>query len=193
LIAETGAQIEVEDDGTVSVSGLVEEAVDRAVEKIQLMTKEVLAGEIYDGEVKRVESFGAFIEILPGRDGMVHVSDMSTDFVNDAHDKVAIGDKVQVRVKEIDNLGRINLSMLLDPASDAEKKERRSSGEGGGYSGGGSSGGGGGRPSYNRGGFRRGGFSAKGGPASGWRRGGGNSNSSAGGPHFPASRLMGDS
>ena len=201
LIAQTGTQIEVEDDGTVSVSGLNEEAVDRAVEIIQQMTKEILAGEVYEGEVKRIESFGAFIEILPGRDGMVHVSDMSTEFVNDAHYKVAIGDKVQVRVKEIDNLGRINLSMLLDPSADAEKKERRSSGEGGGsgYSGNGGGGYSGGRPSYNRGGSR-GGFSAKGGPASGWRRGGfrpsyggsggANSNSSSGGPHFPASRLM---
>ena len=195
LIAQTGTQIEVEDDGTVSISGISEEAVDKAVEIIQQMTKEVMAGEIYDGEVKRVESFGAFIEILPGRDGMVHVSDMSTDFVNDAHDKVAIGDKVQVRVKEIDNLGRINLSMLLDPASDAEKKERRSSGEGGGggYSGGSGGGYGGGRPSYNRGGGRR--DFGHGGGRRDFRKpygapAGGNSNSSSGGPHFPASRLM---
>jgi polyribonucleotide nucleotidyltransferase len=114
LIAETGAQIDIEDDGSVNISGVEEESVDKAIEKIQLMTKEVQPGEIYQGEVKRVESFGAFIEILPGRDGMVHVSDMSTGFVKDAHDVVKIGDSVKVRVKEIDDLGRINLSMLLE-------------------------------------------------------------------------------
>jgi polyribonucleotide nucleotidyltransferase len=127
LIAETGAQIDVEDDGTVNVSGIADEAVDKAIEKIQLMTKQVEPGEMYQGEVKRVEPFGAFVEILPGRDGMVHVSDMSVDFVKDAHDVVKIGDSVKVRVKEIDNLGRINLSMLLDgdvkkPSSNLQRR-----------------------------------------------------------------------
>jgi polyribonucleotide nucleotidyltransferase len=189
LIAETGAQIEVEDDGSVNISGMDDAAVDKALNKIELMIKEVKAGEVYEGEVKRIESFGAFVEILPGKDGMVHVSDMSTDYVADAHDKVKIGDKVQVRVKEIDNLGRINLSMLLDPAADAAKAERRPNGgdrggnqhgrdrnSGGGYHGGG-----------NRGGYRggdRGGYQSRP-PVRSFNR-----DRSAGGPHFPTSRLV---
>ena len=84
------------------------------------ITKEIQPGEIYTGMVKRIESFGAFVEILPGRDGMVHVSDMSLDYVKNPSDIVKIGDSVQVRVKEIDDLGRINLSMLLE--GDVEKR-----------------------------------------------------------------------
>jgi len=175
LIAETGAQIEVEDDGTINISGLDDENVTKALEKIELMTKEVVAGEIYEGEVKRIESFGAFIEILPGRDGMVHVSDMTEGFVSDPHDIMNIGDKVTVRVKEIDNLGRINLSMLLDPASDAKKEERRNSGGDGGGE---------------RGGFRprSGGFSR--GRDSRPRGGRSFDRPRSSGPHFPTSRLV---
>jgi len=172
LIAETGAQIEVEDDGTINISGIEDANVENAVNKIELMTKEVAAGEIYEGEVKRIESFGAFVEILPGRDGLVHVSDMSTDFVSDPHSVVYIGDKVQVRVKEIDNLGRINLSMLLDPAEDAKKQERRNGGNGGEC--------GGFRP-------RQSGFRGR-----NDRRGGQRNfdRPRSSGPHFPTSRLM---
>jgi polyribonucleotide nucleotidyltransferase len=124
IIAETGAQVDIEDDGTVNISGSTDEEVARAVEKVELLTKEILAGEIYDGTVKRIESFGAFVEVVPGRDGMVHVSDMSEDFVKNPTDVVSIGDKVQVRVKEIDNLGRINLSMIMDASKDKEKKRQ---------------------------------------------------------------------
>jgi len=213
LIAETGANIEVEDDGSVNISGMTDEAVAKAYDKISLMMKEVLAGEIYDGEVKRIESFGAFIEILPGKDGMVHVSDMSMDYVADANDVVKIGEKVQVRVKEIDNLGRINLSMLLDPAADAAKAEKRASGGGddrrggGGGSGRGSGGGdrGGSRGGFSGGrGYGGGGrsYSPQGGSAygrGGGRGYGGGSGRSYGnndrpsvssGPHFPTSRLV---
>ena len=125
IIAETGAQVDIEDDGTVNISGLTDEEVASAVEKVELLTKEITAGEIYDGTVKRIESFGAFVEIVPGRDGMVHVSDMSEDFVKNPTDVLKLGDKVQVRVKEIDNLGRINLSMIMDASKDKEKKRDR--------------------------------------------------------------------
>jgi polyribonucleotide nucleotidyltransferase len=212
LIAETGANIEVEDDGSVNISGMTDEVVAKAFDTISLMIKEVQAGEIYDGEVKRIESFGAFIEILPGRDGMVHVSDMSMDYVADANDIVKIGEKVQVRVKEIDNLGRINLSMLLDPAADAAKAEKRAASGGddrrsgggsrGGYGGGdrgGSRGGfSGGRGGGGRG-FGGGGRSFGGGSRGGFggNRGGGggrsfgnNRQGASSGPHFPTSRLV---
>lgn len=126
IIAETGAQVDVEDDGSVSLSGAKEEEVAAAIEMIEGLTKEVAAGEIYDGVVKRIQQFGAFVEVLPGKDGLVHVSDMSKDFVKDPSDIVKVGDKLKVRVKEIDNLGRINLSMLLDGDKD-KKSDNRSS------------------------------------------------------------------
>lgn len=125
LAADTGAEINVDDDGTINVSGVDSAGVDKAIETIANMVKEVEPGEIYEGEVKRIESYGAFVEVLPGKDGLVHVSDMSEGFVADANDKVNIGDKVQVRVKEVDNMGRINLSFLLDPASDEKKEEKK--------------------------------------------------------------------
>jgi len=124
IIAETGAQVDIEDDGTVSISGIDRDGVDRAIEKVEQLTKEVMADEIYEGEVKRIESFGAFVEILPGRDGLVHISDMTTNFVKDPNDVVKLGDKVKVRVKEIDNLGRINLSMVLDKSKERKDNNR---------------------------------------------------------------------
>jgi polyribonucleotide nucleotidyltransferase len=126
IIAETGAQIDVEDDGTVNISGMTDEEVNKALEKVEALTKEISPGEIYEGVVKRIEPFGVFVEIAPGRDGMVHVSDMSIDYVKNPRDLVKIGDKVKVRVKEIDELGRINLSMLLD--GDDEKKKDKGTG-----------------------------------------------------------------
>ena len=131
IISETGAQVEVEDDGTINISGMADEMVQAAVSRIEGLTKEVVPGEIYDGEVKRVQPFGAFVEILPGKEGLVHVSDMREEFVSDPNQIVKVGDKVQVRVKEIDELRRINLSMLLDPSKDKPKGER-GGGRGGG-------------------------------------------------------------
>ena len=114
IIAETGAQVDVDDEGRVSISAMSDEEVEKAVAKVEGLVKEVAPGEIYEGEVKRIQPFGAFIEILPGKEGMVHVSDMKEDFVSDPSEVVKVGEKVKVRVKEIDGLGRINLSMLLE-------------------------------------------------------------------------------
>ena len=123
VIAETGAQIDVDDDGRVSISAMTDEVVDKAFARVEGLTKEVKPGEIYEGEVKRIQPFGAFIEILLGKEGMVHVSDMREDYVSDPSEIVKVGDKVKVRVKEIDDLGRINLSMLLD--GDKKRDNRR--------------------------------------------------------------------
>ena len=128
IIFETGAQVEVEDDGSVNISGTDSVSVDKAVSIVESLVKEVVPGEIYEGEVKRIQPFGAFVEILPGKDGLVHVSDMAEGFVNDPNDVVKLGDKVKVRVKEIDDLGRINLSMRMDPSQDRPREERPSSG-----------------------------------------------------------------
>lgn len=175
IIAETGAQVEVEDDGSVNISAISEEALQAGVARVEALTKEVMPGEIYEGEVKRIQPFGAFVEILPGKDGLVHVSDMAEEFVKDPNDVVKIGDKVQVRVREIDDLGRINLSMNMDPSKDKPREERP---RGGGFGGGERRGGFGGPrrsfgPRRDFGGRSRGGDDRRG-----------------GGPHFPTSRLL---
>jgi polyribonucleotide nucleotidyltransferase len=124
IIATTGAQVDVEDDGTVAISGTDDEAVKKAVEWVTGLVREVQPGETFEGEVKRILPFGAFVEILPGKEGMVHVSKMSTEFVNNPSDIVQIGQKVKVRVVEIDEQGRINLSMLFGEDADKPKAPR---------------------------------------------------------------------
>lgn len=125
IIAVTGATVDVEDDGSVMVSG-TEEAVEKAVAWVEGLTKDVQPGEEYEGEVKRILPFGAFVEILPGKEGMVHVSQMSTGYVSSPNDIVAIGQKVKVRVMEIDEQKRVNLSMLFgEDARRVQPRERR--------------------------------------------------------------------
>lgn len=114
IIAQTGAEVDVEDDGSVTITSPDKEAMDRAVEWIKSITREVMPNEEFDGEVKRILPFGAFVEILPGKEGMVHVSQMSNDYVKNPEDVVALGDKVKVKVIEIDDQGRINLTMKLN-------------------------------------------------------------------------------
>lgn len=114
IMGDTGASLDVEDDGSVTITGVTEEAVEAARKWVESLVKEAQPGEIYEGEVKRIQPFGAFVEILPGKDGLVHVSDMSREFVKDPSEIVKVGDKIKVRVKEIDDLGRINLSMILE-------------------------------------------------------------------------------
>ncbi len=121
IIATTGAQVDVEDDGSVTISGVDQDAVSKATDWVRNMMREIEVGESFEGEVKRILPFGAFVEFLPGKEGMVHVSQMSAGFVKDPNDIVHIGDKVKIRVIEIDEQGRINLSMLME----GEQKERR--------------------------------------------------------------------
>ncbi len=112
LIAKTETDINISSDGKVTVSGLVKEKVEEAVSYIENMIREVESGEEFDGEVKRILPFGAFVEILPGKEGMVHVSKMGKGFVKDPNDVVKIDQKVRVKVIEIDKQGRINLQLL---------------------------------------------------------------------------------
>ena len=114
IIATTGAMVDVEDDGSVAISGTSDEAVQKAVEWIKSLIRQVTPGEEFEGEVKRILPFGAFVEILPGKEGMVHVSKMAAGFVKDPNDVVTLGQKVKVKVVEIDDQGRINLTMLLN-------------------------------------------------------------------------------
>jgi len=112
LIAKTGTEINISDDGKVTISGIDREKVEQAAKAIENITREIKVGEVFDGEVKRILSFGAFIEILPGKEGLVHVSRMGRGFVRDPNKVVKIGDKIKVKVIQIDDQGRINLALL---------------------------------------------------------------------------------
>jgi len=124
IIAQTGADVDIDDDGMVSISGVAEDAVKKAVDWISGMTRDVTPGEEFEGEVKRILPFGAFVEYLPGREGMVHVSKMRRGFVKDPSEVVAIGDRVRVKVEERDSQGRINLTMLLGDDNDQPHQPR---------------------------------------------------------------------
>ena len=122
IIAATGADVDVNDDGSVFISGS-KDGVKKAVDWVTGLTRDVSVDEEFEGEVKRLLPFGAFVEILPGKEGMVHVSQMATGFVNSPEDVVKIGQKVKVRVMEIDDQRRVNLSMLF--GEDAKKAPQR--------------------------------------------------------------------
>lgn len=109
IIAKTQTDIDVSDDGSVSITGLDKNMVKQAVELVKNVYREIKPGEQFEGEVKRILPFGAFVEFLPGKEGLVHVSRMGRGYVKDAHDVVKIGDKLRVRVSQIDPQGRINL------------------------------------------------------------------------------------
>jgi len=112
IIAKTQTDIDISEDGKVSISGLDREMVDKAVELITNIYRKVEVGQIFEGEVKRILPFGAFVEFLPGKDGLVHVSRMGRGFIKDPRSVVKIGQKVKVKVTQIDFQGRVNLSIL---------------------------------------------------------------------------------
>ncbi|MFA5770000.1 MAG: polyribonucleotide nucleotidyltransferase [Patescibacteria group bacterium] len=112
LIAKTQTEINVDDDGKVTVSGLDRAKVDEAVAHIGNITREIQVGEEFEGEVKRMLPFGAFVEMVPGKEGLVHVSKMGTGFVKRPEDVVKLGQKIKVKVYQIDNMGRVNLQMI---------------------------------------------------------------------------------
>lgn len=137
IIATTGATVDVNDDGSVFISGTDAEGVQKAIEWVEGLTHDVEVNEEFEGEVKRILPFGAFVEILPGKEGMVHVSQMTTGFVDDPNKVVSLGQKVKVRVMEIDDMHRINLSMLFGEDAKAKPAESRSrGGDRGGHGGG---------------------------------------------------------
>lgn len=125
IIAQTGADVDIDDDGLVSISAVSEEAVKSAVNWITGMTREVTPGEVFTGTVKRLLPFGAFVEYLPGKEGLVHVSKMRRGFVKDPSEVVSIGDTVTVKVEEKDQQGRINLTMLLDDEGSEHDQPRQ--------------------------------------------------------------------
>ncbi|NJO12848.1 MAG: polyribonucleotide nucleotidyltransferase, partial [Gammaproteobacteria bacterium] len=111
ITEETGTTIDIENDGTVKIASVDGKAGRAAVERIELITADVEVGRIYQGKVVRLMDFGAFVQILPGRDGLVHISQISNDRVERVSDKLKEGDVIRVKVLEVDRQGRVRLSM----------------------------------------------------------------------------------
>ena len=125
IIAETGVKIDIKEDGTVFVSSEDHEGVKNAIKIIEGLTKEVKVGEVYLGKVTKITTFGAFVEVLPNKEGLVHISKLDKNRVNKVEDVVSVGDEILVKVTEIDNQGRINLSRkdaLLEKEAENEQQ-----------------------------------------------------------------------
>jgi polyribonucleotide nucleotidyltransferase len=181
IIEETGCTVDIEDDGSVFIGATNEESARKAIDIIEGMTKDVEVGQIYTGRVTRLMNFGCFVEIAPGKDGLVHISELADFRVPTVEDVVSIGDEVMVMVTEIDSMGRVNLSRRAvlagetDPSAVVarQRAERESRPERGGRGGGGDRGGRGGggdrggRGGDRGGGGRRGGGGGYGGPRRG--------------------------
>lgn len=110
IIDATGVKIDIEEDGTVYIASVDGEGGKKAVEMIERLVKEVKPGEVYLGKVTRLMKFGAFVEVLPGKEGLVHISQLAKERVEKVEDVVNVGDEIMVKVTEIDKQGRINLS-----------------------------------------------------------------------------------
>lgn len=136
IIEETGVSIDIEDDGLVMVCGTDAAMADKAIQTIKDITHEFEAGEVYKGKVVRLMDFGAFVELTPGNDGLVHVSELAPYRVGRPGDLVNIGDEVTVQVKEIDDQGRINLTMKERIENQELWKDRKGEQTGGGFGGG---------------------------------------------------------
>jgi polyribonucleotide nucleotidyltransferase len=111
ITEETGATIDIQDDGTVMIFSADYDAGQSALRRIEDITAEVEVGKIYEGRVAKLMDFGAFVTILPGKDGLVHISQISEERVENVSDKLSEGDMIKVKVLEVDRQGRIRLSM----------------------------------------------------------------------------------
>ncbi|KEZ54293.1 polyribonucleotide nucleotidyltransferase [Metabacillus indicus] len=126
IIEETGVKIDIEQDGTVFISSTNEEMNQKAKQIIEDIVREVVVGQLYLGKVKRVEKFGAFVEIFNGKDGLVHISELAEERVGKVEDVVKIGDELLVKVTEIDKQGRVNLSRKAVLREQKEKEKQNS-------------------------------------------------------------------
>ena len=114
IISDTGVKIDIEEDGSVFIAGTDSEAAEKAKSIIEAITMDLEVGNIYIGKVTRIMNFGAFVEIAPGKEGMIHISKLAKERVEKVEDVVSIGDEVKVKVIEIDNQGRVNLMRIVD-------------------------------------------------------------------------------
>lgn len=124
IIEETGVKIDIEQDGSVFISSTDPDMNDKAKKIIEDLVREVEVGQMYLGTVKRIEKFGAFVELFKGKDGLVHISELAEERTNKVEDVVKIGDQIMVKVKEIDNQGRVNLSRKAVLKEEKEKAEK---------------------------------------------------------------------
>jgi len=183
IIAETECQIDIDDDGRVFISGANEENIGRAKAIIRAMTGSLEEGEEFQGKVVRIMPFGAFIELVPGRDGLLHISNIAERPIQNVEDILEIGDIVPVKIREIDDQGKINLLRTDITYPEGHRGAQRSGGGGGGggYRGGGGDRGGGG-------GYRGGGDRGGGGRDGGGFRGGGGGRDGGGGGGYGGDR-----
>ncbi|HBI56581.1 MAG TPA: polyribonucleotide nucleotidyltransferase, partial [Firmicutes bacterium] len=125
IIEDTGVKIDIEDDGTIYIASPDGDAAAKAKKIIEDLVREVEVGEVYMGKVVRVESYGAFVELLPGKDGLVHISQLDRKRVAKTEDVVKLGDSIEVKVIGIDEKGRVKLShkVLLPPDPDEEDNQ----------------------------------------------------------------------
>ncbi|SFS59802.1 polyribonucleotide nucleotidyltransferase [Marininema halotolerans] len=123
IIDETGVKIDIEQDGRVYIASPDQGNNERAKQMIEDLVREVTVGEIYNATVKRVEKYGAFVELFPGKEGLVHISQLDSERVNKVTDVVNLGDSIMVKVTEIDNQGRINLSRKAALKGETDSKE----------------------------------------------------------------------
>ncbi|MGG1245794.1 polyribonucleotide nucleotidyltransferase [Bacillus spizizenii] len=126
IIEETGVKIDIEQDGTIFISSTDESSNQKAQKIIEDLVREVVVGQLYLGKVKRIEKFGAFVEIFSGKDGLVHISELALERVGKVEDVVKIGDEILVKVTEIDKQGRVNLSRKAVLREEKEKEEQQS-------------------------------------------------------------------
>ncbi|WLR52384.1 polyribonucleotide nucleotidyltransferase [Bacillus tianshenii] len=126
IIEETGVKIDIEQDGTVFISSTESEMNNKAKKIIEDLVREVEAGQTYLGKVKRIEKFGAFVEVFPGKEGLVHISEVAEERIRKVEDVLSVGDQILVKVKEIDSQGRVNLSRkaILIEQREREEKEK---------------------------------------------------------------------
>jgi polyribonucleotide nucleotidyltransferase len=122
LVEETGCKIDIEDDGTVLIASSDGNAMERAISAIEAITAEPEVGRIYHGKVRKIVDFGAFVEIFPGTDGLLHISQLSNERVRRVEDVVHEGDEIMVKVLDVDRSGKIRLS-LREAQQDLEQKE----------------------------------------------------------------------
>lgn len=124
ITEQTGAKVDIEDDGTITVSAVDGEKAKKAINIIQGMTRKLNEGDVYAGRVTRIIPIGAFVELLPGKEGMIHISQLADYRVGRVEDEVAVGDEVVVKVREIDSKGRVNLTRLgIHPDEAAAARE----------------------------------------------------------------------
>lgn len=123
IIDDTGVKIDIEQDGTVFISSTDASMNVTAQKIIEDIVREVEVGEVYDGKVKRIEKFGAFVELFKGKEGLVHISEMAEERIGKVEDVVSMGDTIKVKVKEIDNQGRVNLSRKAILIEEKKKQE----------------------------------------------------------------------